>query len=161
MRNTAGGVFCDVTASPFCMEPLDAACVKASDNCWTLVLTPNPERRGLVSSRCDEEKRERGSVCPMTLGGARQMPIFSWQLFKATQSGESREAAAALHSLFCFQREKHCHPFSRGATDEVGRSPRCRREDTQRGAFFFFPLRATRSCPHSKESSLFISHYTT
>ncbi|KAF6730050.1 hypothetical protein FQA47_011982 [Oryzias melastigma] len=30
-------------------------------------------------------------------------------------------------------------------------------EDTQR----FFLLRATRSCPHSKESSLFISHYAT
>lgn len=64
----------------------------------------------------------------MTLWGARQMPMFSRQLFKATQSGESgAAAAAALHSLFCSQREKHCHPFSQGATDEAGRSPRCRR----------------------------------
>lgn len=45
---------------PPAWSPLDAACVRASDNCWTLVLTPNPERRGLVSPRCDEEKKRGG-----------------------------------------------------------------------------------------------------
>lgn len=41
--------------------------------------------RGLVSPRCDEGKRESGSMCPMTAYGARQMSMFSRQLFKAMQ----------------------------------------------------------------------------
>lgn len=67
-------------------ELLDGACVGANDNCRTLLLTPNPKLRGLVSPRCDGEKRGRGAMCPMTACGARQMSMFSKQLFKAIQS---------------------------------------------------------------------------
>lgn len=44
----------------YARELLDEACVRANDNCRTLLLTPNPKRRGLVSPRCDGgKKRER------------------------------------------------------------------------------------------------------
>lgn len=73
-----------------CRELLDVACVRANDNCRTLLATPNPKLRGLVNPRCDGEKRERGSMCPMTACGARQMSMFSRQLFKAIQSVAAR-----------------------------------------------------------------------
>lgn len=72
-----------------------AAGVRADDNCSTLLLlTPTPELGGGNQSVRDvmEERgreRERGSMCPMTPCGARQMSMFSGQLFLSRTVNQS------------------------------------------------------------------------
>lgn len=165
MRSTTGCVFSGVVTFPLCRELLDVACVRANDNCCTLLLTPNPKRRGLVTPRCDEEKRERGSyVCPMTPCGARHMSMFSMQLCKAIQSITGR-SMVMLDTVLRLQRKKKyfCRRCTGGVTTEVGRSPsRCPREDGQRCIFSCASLRGDAClCPHPKVSSSYISHRAT
>lgn len=88
MRSTTGSVFCGEVMFPSMRGAMDAACVRANDNCSTLLLTPNPKRTRISQSKMWWRKeRERGSMCPMTACGARQMSMFSRQLFKAMQWG--------------------------------------------------------------------------
>lgn len=162
MRSTTGCVFSGVVTFPFCRELLDVACVRANDNCCTLLLTPNPKRRGLVTPRCDEEKRERllcvsndavwrTSYVHVLHATFKSHTVNHWQI-----NGNVRLGPKKSHLSF-FRR------FTGGVTTEVGRSPsRCRREDGQRCIFSCASLRGDAClCPHPKVSSSYISHRAT
>lgn len=71
---------------PFLQGATGCSPCQCQDKCQLLNTLLQTQSTGRYSVRCVMGKRERGSMCPMTPCGARQMSMFSRQLFKAIQS---------------------------------------------------------------------------
>lgn len=166
MRNTAGDVFCRVP-----LVQGETACSLCQGK-WQLAHSSyyKPKARGISQSEMWwRRERERCSVCPVTPCGARQMSVFSRQLFTAMQSvGHWRMNDNVRFVLFSppVWRNKRLLSF-------LGDLPGVSRpgwggvllgvgEDGQRCVFSRASLRADACfCPHPKVSSSYISHRAT